>query len=51
MAPEAKRTVSQPSGTKTAKMTQTTLIIIATVYFMKRERRSSSGETSMEVTD
>jgi hypothetical protein len=51
IAPEAKRTVSHPSGTITAKTTQITLIIMATVYFMKRDLRSSSGETSSEVTD
>ena len=51
IAPEANSTVSQPSGTITAKTTQITLIIMATVYFMKRDLRSSSGETSSEVTD
>lgn len=51
MAPRANRTVSQPRGTLTARTMQTTLMIIATVYLIKRLRRSSSGETSREVTD
>jgi len=50
-APMAKTTVNQPRGTLTAAIMQTTLIIIATVYLMKRLRRSISGETSREVTD
>ena len=51
MAPNANNTVSQPSGTLTARIMQTTLTIMATVYLIKRLRRSSSGETSKEVTD
>lgn len=51
IAPSENRTVSQPSGTLTARTIQTTLMIIATVYLIKRLRRSSSGETSREVTD
>lgn len=51
MAPRANSTVSQPRGTLTARTMQTTLMIIATVYLIKRLRRSSSGETSKEVTD
>jgi hypothetical protein len=51
IAPMANITVSQPSGTLTARTMQTTLMIIATVYLIKRLRRSSTGETSKEVTD
>lgn len=50
-APAANRTVNHPRGTTTARTTQTALMIMATVYLMKRERRSCSGETSNEVTD
>jgi hypothetical protein len=51
MAPSENSTVSQPRGTLTARTMQTTRMIIAMVYLIKRLRRSSSGETSREVTD
>ena len=51
MAPSENSRVSQPRGTLTVRTMQTPLMIIATVYLIKRLRRSSSGETSKEVTD
>jgi len=50
-APATKTMVIQPAGTATARTMQITLITMATVYFMKRLRRSISGDTSREVTD
>jgi len=49
-APATNTKVSQLTGMATARIMQITLITMAIVYLMKRERRSWYGDSSTEVT-